>query len=91
MEERNAIVTGGLRGLGRAMALGLARAGCRVVAIGHIEADLADIDREIAGTPLSDRLYPKSPICAARRNATGSSPRPRRGLVRSMCWSTMPG
>ena len=57
MEERNAIVTGGLRGLGRAMALGLARAGWRVVAIGHIEADLADIEREIAGTPLSDRLY----------------------------------
>jgi NAD(P)-dependent dehydrogenase (short-subunit alcohol dehydrogenase family) len=57
VEERNAIVTGGLRGLGRAMALGLARAGCRVVAIGHIEADLADIGREIAGTPLSDRLH----------------------------------
>ena len=57
MEERNAIVTGGLRGLGRAMALGLARAGCRVVAIGHIEAYLADIGREIAGTPLSDRLH----------------------------------
>ena len=57
MEQRNAIVTGGLRGLGRAMALGLARAGCRVVAIGHIEADLADIEREIAGTPLFDRLY----------------------------------
>ena len=57
MEERNAIVTGGLRGLGRAMALGLARAGCRVVAIGHIEADLAGIDREIAGTPVSDRLF----------------------------------
>jgi NAD(P)-dependent dehydrogenase (short-subunit alcohol dehydrogenase family) len=57
MEERNAIVTGGLRGLGRAMALGLARAGCRVVAIGHIEADIADIEGEIAGTPLSDRLH----------------------------------
>jgi NAD(P)-dependent dehydrogenase (short-subunit alcohol dehydrogenase family) len=56
MEERNAIVTGGLRGLGRAMALGLARAGCRVVAVGHIETDLADIAREIAGTPLSDHL-----------------------------------
>ena len=40
MEQRVAIVTGGLRGLGRAMALGLAQAGHRVVAVGHIEADI---------------------------------------------------
>jgi 3-oxoacyl-[acyl-carrier protein] reductase len=41
-----AIVTGGLRGLGKAMALGLLRSGRRVVAVGHIEADLAEIERE---------------------------------------------
>ena len=34
MEQRVAIVTGGLRGLGRAMALGLAREGHAVAAIG---------------------------------------------------------
>jgi NAD(P)-dependent dehydrogenase (short-subunit alcohol dehydrogenase family) len=56
MEQRNAIVTGGLRGLGRAMALGLARNGHRVLAVGHIETDLAEIEREIAGTPLADRI-----------------------------------
>jgi NAD(P)-dependent dehydrogenase (short-subunit alcohol dehydrogenase family) len=57
MEQRNAIVTGGLRGLGRAMALGLARAGHRVLVVGHIQTDLAEIEREIAGTPLSDRIH----------------------------------
>ena len=39
MEQRTAIVTGGLRGLGRAMALGLAREGHRVLAVGHVAAD----------------------------------------------------
>ena len=58
MEQRNAIVTGGLRGLGLAMALGLARDGCRVLAVGHIETDVAAIERELDGTPLADRVYP---------------------------------
>ncbi len=58
MEQRVAIVTGGLRGLGRAMALGLAREGHRVLAVGHIAADVAEIERELAGTPLADRIHP---------------------------------
>jgi NAD(P)-dependent dehydrogenase (short-subunit alcohol dehydrogenase family) len=58
MEQRNAVVTGGLRGLGRAMALGLARDGCRVLAVGHIAEDVAEIEREIAGTPLAERICP---------------------------------
>jgi NAD(P)-dependent dehydrogenase (short-subunit alcohol dehydrogenase family) len=58
MEQRNAVVTGGLRGLGRAMALGLAREGCRVLAVGHIEADLAEIERKIVQTPFAGRFHP---------------------------------
>jgi NAD(P)-dependent dehydrogenase (short-subunit alcohol dehydrogenase family) len=58
MEERVAIVTGGLRGLGQAMALGLAREGHCVVAVGHIGADANDMAGEIAGTALADRLLP---------------------------------
>jgi NAD(P)-dependent dehydrogenase (short-subunit alcohol dehydrogenase family) len=58
MEERVAIITGGLSGLGRAMALGLAREGHSVVAAGHIGADADALAREIAGTPLVDRLLP---------------------------------
>lgn len=40
---RGAIVTGGLRGLGRAMALGLLRDGHAVTAIGHIAEDVAEM------------------------------------------------
>jgi NAD(P)-dependent dehydrogenase (short-subunit alcohol dehydrogenase family) len=48
MERRVAIVTGGRRGLGRAMALGLARAGHDVVAVGHIDTDIAEIEAAAA-------------------------------------------
>ncbi len=41
MTDRVAIVTGGLRGLGRAMTLGLARTGIRVLAMGHLAEDVA--------------------------------------------------
>jgi NAD(P)-dependent dehydrogenase (short-subunit alcohol dehydrogenase family) len=58
MEQRVAIVTGGLRGLGRSMAFGLARAGHRVLAVGHIAADIAEVERDTAGTPLAERLRP---------------------------------
>jgi 3-oxoacyl-[acyl-carrier protein] reductase len=58
MEQRVALVTGGLRGLGRAMALGLARGGHHVLAVGHIEADIAEIVRETGRTALAERLHP---------------------------------
>ena len=47
MVDRVAIVTGGLRGLGRAMTLGLAAAGVRVLAVGHLAEDVAALQ----GTP----------------------------------------
>ncbi len=58
MEQRNAIVTGGLRGLGRAMAFGLAREGHQVLAVGHIDADVAVIERQAASAGLSEFLHP---------------------------------
>jgi 3-oxoacyl-[acyl-carrier protein] reductase len=48
MEQRVALVTGGLRGLGRAMTFGLARAGHRVAAVGHIAEDVAEVEAEAA-------------------------------------------
>ena len=58
METRVAIVTGGLRGLGRAMAFGLAREGHRVVAVGHIDTDIAEIEALTAGTNMAGQLLP---------------------------------
>ena len=40
MTDRVAIVTGGLRGLGRSMTLGLAGTGVKVLAVGHIDSDM---------------------------------------------------
>jgi len=59
MAERVAIVTGGLRGLGQAMALGLAEAGHRVLAAGHITGDVAPMRAAAAarGIP-AGRLLP---------------------------------
>jgi len=58
MEQRIAIVTGGLRGLGRAMAFGLARAGHKVVAVGHIDADVAAIEAAAAESGTTGRILP---------------------------------
>ena len=67
MEQRVAIVTGGLRGLGRAMALGLARTGHQVVAVGHIADDIPEIEAEAEANQLRQRI---SPIVAELRDAS---------------------
>jgi 3-oxoacyl-[acyl-carrier protein] reductase len=58
MEQRIAVVTGGLRGLGRAMAFGLAKSGYDVVAIGHIEADVAAVEAELADAKPKGQMLP---------------------------------
>jgi NAD(P)-dependent dehydrogenase (short-subunit alcohol dehydrogenase family) len=55
MSGHVAIVTGGLRGLGKAMALGLLRSGRKVVAVGHIDADIPAM-RQAAGAQ-ADALH----------------------------------
>ena len=57
-ENRVALITGGLRGLGKAMALGLAREGHPVVAVGHIESDLAEMQAEAEKLQISRRFHP---------------------------------
>jgi 3-oxoacyl-[acyl-carrier protein] reductase len=54
MEQRVAIVTGGLRGLGRAMTLGLAGAGVEVLAVGHIASDIPEMEALVATSGRSD-------------------------------------
>lgn len=58
MADRIALVTGGLRGLGKAMSLGLARAGFPVMAVGHIESDVAEMEAEAGALQLRDRVRP---------------------------------
>ncbi len=58
MSGHVAIVTGGLSGLGRAMALALARQGERVLAAGHIEADAARLGAEAREAGLGALLLP---------------------------------
>jgi NAD(P)-dependent dehydrogenase (short-subunit alcohol dehydrogenase family) len=58
VSDHVAIVTGGLSGLGRAMALALARSGDRVLAVGHLRADADRLGAEITGSPLAERLLP---------------------------------
>jgi 3-oxoacyl-[acyl-carrier protein] reductase len=65
MEQRVAIVTGGLRGLGRAMSLGLVREGCRVAAIGHIAADVPQM--ELAAAALGNTGGALLPLVADLR------------------------
>jgi len=48
-----ALVTGGLRGLGKAMALGLLRSGRKVTAVGHIADDIPEMQRD-AGNRAAD-------------------------------------
>jgi NAD(P)-dependent dehydrogenase (short-subunit alcohol dehydrogenase family) len=58
MEQRVAIVTGGLRGLGRAMAYGLVREGHAVVGVGHIDADVVEIKAATADTNFPGKFLP---------------------------------
>jgi len=56
LDGKVAIVTGGGRGLGRAMALALAEAGARVVAVDLVADNLARVEREAASLAGSDAL-----------------------------------
>jgi NAD(P)-dependent dehydrogenase (short-subunit alcohol dehydrogenase family) len=61
MPDRVAIVTGGLRGLGRGMTLGLAAAGIKVLAVGHLPEDAAAMDNTPNVHPMiADLRAPKT-------------------------------
>jgi len=54
MTTRVAIMTGGLRGLGKAMAFGLARLGHPVLAVGHLPEDLPEFEADARQAGFAD-------------------------------------
>lgn len=58
LKDRLALVTGASRGIGRAVALGLARAGARVIAVGRKTEALEALDDEIRAAGGSATLVP---------------------------------
>ncbi len=58
MKQRTFIVTGGLRGLGRAMAVGLASQSHDVLAVGHLAQDVEAIRAEAANKSWEEHFKP---------------------------------
>jgi 3-oxoacyl-[acyl-carrier protein] reductase len=58
MTRRAAIVTGGLRGLGKAMTFGLAEAGHCVLAVGHLAEDIEGFQQEAEARSVAVQLLP---------------------------------
>src|SRR3984893_4640468 len=58
MEQRVAIVTGGFGRRGRAMTFGLAREGYHILAVGHIDADIAIVEAEAGAIKPRGQILP---------------------------------
>ena len=58
MVDRVAIVSDGLCGLGRGMTLGLAAAGVRVLAVGHLLEDVAARPAGLMLRPMDTATFP---------------------------------
>src|SRR5260221_14453021 len=67
LPDRRALVTGAGRGIGKAIALALARAGADIVLLGRSESDLAEVAVTIRGfcrkaeVLICDLLHPPDP------------------------------
>lgn len=65
LDGRTAIVTGGGRGIGRAIAHRLAKAGARVIVMGRTEAEITSVAREVGGIAIAVDLAHRQSTDAA--------------------------
>ena len=71
LRERGALVTGASRGIGRAVAAALARAGARVVLVARGAAELEQAARELGGTAVAGDVASESDVQRIVAEATG--------------------
>ena len=77
LADRIALVTGASRGIGRALALVLARAGAHVVAVGRTKGALEELDDEIVALGGSATLVPLNLVHGDKLDQLGPSLYPR--------------
>jgi NAD(P)-dependent dehydrogenase (short-subunit alcohol dehydrogenase family) len=84
---KTAVVTGGATGIGQAIALALAREGCRVAIAGRREAALGEAAAAWQGEP---RILTHVVDVADRESVDPCFAGPRSRSARSTSWSTAP-
>jgi len=89
LADRIALVTGASRGIGRAVALELAKAGAHVIALARTTGALEELDDEIRALGSSATLVPVDSRTTTR--STGWAPRSTSAGASSTSSSPMPG
>src|SRR5437868_904067 len=87
LHDKHAIVTGGSRGIGKAIARELAREGVDVAIVARNKADLEATARELAAGR-TGASFPLQPMSLTRSRWTAWSPRRHSSWVVCTSWST---
>ena len=84
LKNKSVVVTGGNRGIGRAIALAFAGEGANVAIVGRDTDALATVKGEIEATGVKGS--PSRRICSRPRGAAGRLRKPRPRSAGSTCW-----